>query len=249
MKKTLLLLTLACLMAFCCVSLAEEGAPQGEMPAFVRELMNPTLPEIVDGVKHIACVGDSITFGSGVMIPDMDRESTYPSLLQLEVGDAYQVLNYGMSGRTLLNEGDNPYTEQPVYTASQASGADIFIIMLGTNDSKPYNWEGNADLYRTELEAFVRSYMELENEPDIYLMVPPKAFPVDGVIGYDIQDTVIHDEIVPIVYDVAEVLGVNLIDMYAATEDHPEWMPDGIHPDRAGNIEFAKIIAEQLVLE
>lgn len=219
-----------------------------ELPPFIAEMFNPRIPEIRDGVTHIACIGDSITWGAGVMIPNMEFESTYPVFLEKQLGEEYQVLNYGMGGRTLLKDGDDPYVEENFYEISHESGADIFVIMLGTNDSKPYNW--NAESYRTELEAFVRSYMELPNAPQIYLMTPPKAFVVDGAekVDYDIQDDVICNEIVPIVKEVAKLLGVNLIDMYAETENHPEWFPDGVHPDADGNVEFAKIVARHLKL-
>lgn len=226
---------------------AQESA-EGELPPFIVEMLNPTIPEVREGVKHVACVGDSITWGAGVIIPDMNFGATYPVFLEAELGEGYQVLNYGMGGRTLLKEGDDPYVEENFYEISHDVGADIYVIMLGTNDSKPYNW--NADLYREELEAFVRSYMELSNGPKIYLMTPPRAFVVDGAetIQYDIQNDVINDEVRPIVKEVAELLGVNLIDMYEATEDHPEWFPDGVHPDDAGNQEFAKIVAAHLDL-
>ena len=218
----------------------------GGMPEWLAEMLNPTIPEIREGVKHVACIGDSVTWGTGVMMPDLDRESTYPVLLEAELGENYQVLNYGFSGKTLLKEGDQPYTESKFYDISHEADADVYVIMLGTNDSKPYNW--NAELYREELEKFVRSYMELPNEPQIYLMTPPRAFIVDGAEeeGFNVKNDTIRDEAAPIVREVAELLGVNLIDMYKETEGHPEWFPDGVHPNAAGNAEFAKIIAGHL---
>lgn len=218
------------------------------IPPYVGEMLDPTTPGIREGVKHIACIGDSITWGAGVIIPDMDFESTYPVFLEAELGEDYQVLNYGMSGKTLLKEGDNPYTEAKFYDISHEAGADIYIIMLGTNDSKPYNW--NAELYREELEAFVRSYMELPSNPQIYVMTPPRAFIVDGAEEevYDIKNDTICGEAAPIVREVAELLDVNLIDMYAETENHPEWFPDGVHPGAEGNVELAKIVAAHLNL-
>ena len=224
----------------------EASSPEEELPVFIQEMFNPRIPEIREGLTHIACIGDSITWGAGVIIPDMDLDSTYPAFLEKELGEGYQVLNYGMGGRTLLKNGDDPYIEENFYEISHDSGADIFVIMLGTNDSKPYNWD--AESYRAELADFARSYMELPNAPQVYLMTPPRAFVLDGAEEevYDIKNDTIRDEVAPIVRETAEELGLPLIDMYAETENHPEWFPDGVHPDAAGNMEFARIVASHL---
>jgi len=47
----------------------------------------------------VACVGDSITFGSG--IADRDNAS-YPAQLQKLLGDGFEVKNFGVSGRTMI---------------------------------------------------------------------------------------------------------------------------------------------------
>ncbi|MEY4378897.1 MAG: hypothetical protein RLZ85_778, partial [Verrucomicrobiota bacterium] len=43
----------------------------------------------------VACVGDSITLGSGAQ-----KGKSYPAQLQGLLGDGYQVGNFGVSGRT-----------------------------------------------------------------------------------------------------------------------------------------------------
>ena len=88
-------------------SLAEEAEGLTEEEIW-EEAMNPTVPEIEDGVKHIACVGDSITFGFGVWVNEESKENTYPAILERLLRGAYQTLNYGVCGTTLLKEGDSP---------------------------------------------------------------------------------------------------------------------------------------------
>ena len=85
----------------------------------------------------VACVGNSITFGSG--IPDQVNDS-YPAQLQKLLGDGYKVLNCGNSGRTMLKHGDYPLWVEPEFKAAIEMVPDVVIILLGTNDSKPYNW-------------------------------------------------------------------------------------------------------------
>ena len=60
-----------------------------------------------DGCKA-ACIGNSITYGA--FIANRDQNS-YPAQLQAYLGDGYEVRNYGVSGRTLLTQGDYPYVK------------------------------------------------------------------------------------------------------------------------------------------
>src|SRR5688500_19400804 len=85
----------------------------------------------------VACVGDSITEGSGLSNPAVE---SYPARLQRLLGTNYMVRNFGVSGRTLLRQGDLPYWREVAFTNSQNFGPDIVIIQLRTNESKPNNW-------------------------------------------------------------------------------------------------------------
>ena len=56
---------------------------------------------------RVACVGDSITYGFG--ISDRERDS-YPAQLQRDLGEAWQVRNFGSNGATALERGTKPYS-------------------------------------------------------------------------------------------------------------------------------------------
>lgn len=74
-KKNILLL---CLCLFCLYATAQEKRP----------------------VK-IACVGNSITYGAGIK----NRfQNSYPGILSQLMGEGYDVRNFGISGRVLLNK-------------------------------------------------------------------------------------------------------------------------------------------------
>ena len=51
----------------------------------------------------VACIGDSITFGSGVF--KTRQKDAWPSLLEHRFGKNATVLNYGIRGATLQKEG------------------------------------------------------------------------------------------------------------------------------------------------
>ena len=79
----------------------------------------------------VACLGDSITKGAD--------DLNYPLLMQRdELGDSWRVANYGVSGAS-LKRGETgvgkPYVEEASYAAFTDDGADVVIILLGTNDA------------------------------------------------------------------------------------------------------------------
>src|SRR6185295_7772905 len=85
---------------------------------------------------HVACVGDSITYGYAAS----SSSKSYPSDLQVIFGSSVKVMNFGRNSATMLSNGDLPYINQSEYTAATtfvsgagASAVVDVIIMLGTN--------------------------------------------------------------------------------------------------------------------
>lgn len=189
-------------------------------------------------IMKVAAIGDSITRGSSQ--EGRAREgNSYPTQLQSLLGDKYEVYNYGLSGRTLLSTGDQPYTVEGVYKQSQVVHPDIVLIMLGTNDSKGINWDAQA--YDTELSALVNSYKNLANKPKVYLMTTPPVFNNHTELSpNDFNKSTITNQIVPTVRRVAKATNVSLIDIYQAMNGRSSLFPDGVHPSLSGN----KLIAE-----
>src|SRR5438309_1365900 len=79
------------------------------------------------GVTKLACIGDSITYGSG--IKDRAHDS-YPAQLAKMLGDKFNVRNFGVSGATLLKAGDRPYSKTKQYQPALDFAADVVVIML-----------------------------------------------------------------------------------------------------------------------
>ena len=72
------------------------GATYG---ALYFRVMHPIIQKPEPAKRRIACVGDSLTYGWGLM--GAFRKYAYPALLQDKLGDDYQVMNYGICDRTL----------------------------------------------------------------------------------------------------------------------------------------------------
>lgn len=200
----------------------------------------PAAPKIEAGKPIIACLGDSITFGTGVFLTRSSQ--SYPAYLQQRVGESYQVLNYGLNGRTMQDSGDSPYRAEPFYQKALSAGAEIYILMLGTNDTKENNW--NAEGYETDLTDTVKAMKALPNHPTVILMQPPRCFPgkTDDEKPYGIDAELIRTQVYEIVARVGEETGSEVIDLYSLTENHPEWFPDHVHPNAEGN----RMIAERI---
>jgi len=184
-----------------------------------------------DTIK-VACIGNSITYGSG--IKDRNTDS-YPAVLGRLLGENYQVFNFGLGGRTLLNKGDRPYMKEKTYQQSLDFLPNIVIIKLGTNDTKPYNWKYESEFIQ-DLTTMVNSYKQLPSKPKIYLCYPAKAYFAE----WGINDTTIINGVIPYVKAVAKKTKSRIIDLHKATSDMPENFPDKIHPNEAG----ARIMAE-----
>jgi len=183
----------------------------------------------------IACVGDSITEGSGLSSPSTQ---SYPARLQRLLGTNYNVRNFGVSGRTLLKKGDFPYWNEPFFKQSHDFYADIVIIQLGTNDSKPQNWRYGTN-FVADYEELIASYATLSNSPTVYVCTP---CPVYASGAYDIRPGVIATNIVPLVQDISQRHALPLIDLQTRLAAHSEWFPDTVHPNSRGMAVMAAIM-------
>ena len=199
----------------------------------------------------IVALGDSITFGAGVA--ETRKTDCWEAKLEKLLGGSYQVLNYGVSGATLQNEGDQPYWNMPERSqqgypeAALALNPEIVIFMLGTNDTKPYNW--NRGRFEAQLDQRVKEIKAVPSVKRLILMCPPYACPVDGAdsVAFDVINETIRDDVNPIVKKCAEENGAECIDLYALTDGHGEYFADGVHPNSFGNRVIASAIAKVIL--
>lgn len=186
---------------------------------------------------RIVCVGDSITFGAGV---EKREESCYPKVLE---GLAKAtVLNAGVSGSTLLQASDRAYRKTGQFTAALAFKPTVVVIMLGTNDSKPQNWDAHQQDFAKDLGGLIDAFAALDSKPAIWLCLPP---PVQRA-NFGIRPEVVEQHIVPLVAAVAKERKLGVIDIFAALKPHPGWFPDGVHPNAEGAALIAQTVARAL---
>ena len=206
--------------------------------------------------KHILCLGDSNTHGYCADPADcadhgirFNEDERWTCRLQAALGSEYLVTEEGLSGRTTV-------FVDPIHESMDALSVayallksheviDLLIIMLGTNDSKQKYWD--AERYEEQYLALIDELHNLPGHPYLYLMAPPEAFPAEeGEILYGINNDVIGGEIRNLVPDIAERSGCGTLDLYALTQDHPEYFVDGIHPTEEGYALIAQMVADQI---
>lgn len=183
-------------------------------------------------VLKVACIGDSITEGAGIDNPTVNA---YPIVLGRLLGTNYQTRNFGVSGRTLLRQGDYPYWNEQALSNATNYAPDIVTILLGTNDSKPYNWV-HKDQFARDASDLIDLFANLPSHPRVFVGLPVPAYGGQ----FDINPDVIKNEVIPILRAVAKAKGVMTVDLYTALSGRPELFPDLIHPNAAGAALIAK---------
>ena len=189
-------------------------------------------------ITKIACIGDSITEGSGIRY---QSKSSYPVMLDSILGMNYSVLNSGKSSTTLQKNGDFPYWNTKEFSNVQAFHPDIIIIKLGTNDSKGQNWKIGD--FEKDYQSLIDTLKMLNKNPKIFVCLPVPAF--ETVWG--INDSTITKGVIPIVNRIAGKNKLPVIDLYQGLKNHAEYFPDKIHPNEKGAKIMAEIIAKEVI--
>lgn len=183
----------------------------------------------------VACIGNSITYG--FLVKDR-ANNAYPFVLGRLLGPSYEIGNFGHSGSTLLRHGHRPYIEQEEYAASLDFNPDIAIIHLGVNDTDPRNWPDYSDEFVSDYLSLIDSYKRVN--PDVRIIISRltplgashRRFPT-GTQAW-------RDSINAAIARVAEVAGVEMMDLGQQLLDRPELLPDAIHPDSTGHVLMAR---------
>ena len=205
---------------------------------YIAGFTQPIDPAKYSALVRVACIGNSITFGSG--IPDRPRDS-YPSQLGRMLGDQWVVRNFGVGGRTMLKRGDYPYWKENAWVEAKAFLPDVVIIKLGTNDTKPQNWK-YANEFLEDSRAMVKELKKLSSHPVIYLCKPVPVF----ASRWGINDSILVHGVIPAVERLAKEEGLQVIDLNSALAGKGSLFPDQIHPNAEGAGLMAICIAKEL---
>lgn len=207
--------------------------------------------------KKMAFLGDSITEGCGVA----DFANVYFNRIAARTGA--EVFGYGISGTKIAAPA--PSEDDPcsaLYFASRVDGmipdADVVVVFGGTND---FGW-GNAPLGcmadRVETTFYGAYHLLLQK---LFARYPEATLVVMTPLHRLSEDDVDFNEVgvrrmgplkvyVQAIREVAEYYGVPVVDLYANCPIQPKvevlrqrYMPDGVHPNDAGQA----LVADRLL--
>lgn len=188
-------------------------------------------------IRKVACVGDSITFGTN------SRDSAlynYPAYLQKLLGYDYYVEKYGAPSHSLIETDTPSFLKHAYFAESVSAKPDVVIVMLGTNDCRTQKWEDSAykdwsDPARSQSflqsgEKLIAAYRAANPNVQIFLATSPTV-PQDAWLGTDWTERLVQYGN-PLIAQLAKEQNCELIDVFAFSEQHPELFEggDGLHP-------------------
>ncbi len=185
---------------------------------------------------RVACVGDSITEGAGITKQNRDA---YPAVLDSLLIDA-EVLNCGRGGTATQKRSDFSYWDTKEFSNLFVYNPEIVILKIGTNDTKPQNW-GVGD-FEKDYQALIDTLRTMPSSPKIVMCIPAPIFHTI----WGINDSALVAGVIPVIKKIAKKNSLQLIDLNTPLKSHPEFFPDGVHPNEAGAKTIASIIASEL---
>ncbi|MBS7254587.1 GDSL-type esterase/lipase family protein [Flavobacterium branchiicola] len=183
----------------------------------------------------VACIGDSVT--AGYLLANPQTES-YPSQLQILMGSAFEVKNFGYSGATLLKKGSKPYYKTKECADAIAYQPDIAIIHLGLNDTDPRNWPNYKDDFNGDYSWLTDTLKKQNPKVKIYICRMTPIFNEHSRFKSGTRDW--FWQIQEHIGEIAKANKVHLIDLHEKLYNRPDLFPDALHPTKEG----AKILAQ-----
>ncbi len=123
-----------------------------------------------------------------------------------------------------------------------AFNADIVTIKLGTNDTKPQNWDSHKGEFKADYLSMIDTFQALPSNPDIFLVLPVPVFRDN----YGIRASVLK-EMIPIIKDIGAERNLPVIDANTPLLPFGQYFPDGIHPNTTGADSIAHVIYRVLM--
>ncbi len=231
--------------------------------AVLPPLATGALGQEENAPHSVLVFGDSITWGwlpKDPIVPTSRHaeEDRWPAIMAASLGDGYDVITEGLSGRTtnvddptapgLMNGAD--YLDSAVMSHEPL---DLVIIMLGTNDTKSYLNRtpleiglGMGELINIVQEGSGLGWYEYEPPEILVVSPPPLGEEIDPGAAEAFAGGAEKIEQLPSIYSgIAKTAGVHFYDA-ASVVDVGHVGADGIHLLVEGNEALGNAVAEEV---
>lgn len=185
----------------------------------------------------VACIGDSVT--AGYLLANAATDS-YPSQLQIMMGNNYEVKNFGHSGATLLKKGHTPYYKTKECADAIAFAPDIAIIHLGLNDTDPRNWPNYKEEFDADYTWLLDTLKKQNPKVKLYICRLTPIFNEHPRFKSGTRDW--FWEIQAHIERIAKANQVGLIDLHEKLYARPDLFPDALHPNKEGATILAQTV-------
>ncbi len=210
----------------------------------------------------VGCIGDSLTNGSKPSgyttssVPDSIRRDivAYPAVLQRIAWKDMVVYNYGLGGRTMIENfvwtdgsGNHGWTSCQYYQPcmENAVNIDLALIMLGTNDANRTRAEAAGYNFGTTSykNTFIKGCEKIVNDLKAKNSNMRIAL-LNCPVAHNDFETDMTYYIRPYQKAAARQLGLDYLDMYAETfnKTSSDDYPDKLHPKDEGYTKYAEIV-------
>ena len=185
---------------------------------------------------RVVCIGNSQTAGTGTTNP---ATKAWPAQLRTMLGSEYSLLNCGVSGSVMTKAGSSPFWNKSQYTQARNFDPQILIISIGSDDASTANlpFIGN---FATDYIAMIDSFRVNGKNPLVYICYPTSCF------GNTAQNTVLHDQILPLIDQVHSMRETTVIDFYNPMLPYGNLFPDHLNPNDQGAASMARIVYNSL---
>ena len=207
-------------------STAPSSNPTGfeDLNGYYRQLDRPL---------KVACAGDSLTRGRDNGNTEAD---TYPFQLGQLLGGDFGVYNFGVNAVTAMRDLPLSYVDRQEFQESLNVEPDIYLLMLGTNDSR--YWEEHAPRYPASLRWIINEVQSLASSPRIILAIPPWVkYNIRGI-----RNNIISNNVRVEIERVAREFNLHVVDMQEVTVNQNEYLvQDGLHYNQKGYGAIAEV--------
>lgn len=204
--------------------------------------------------KRILCFGDSNTWGHHAPLGDRFDETTrWTGRLQALLGQDYTVIEEGQCGRTTV--WDDPIENRMAGLSylwpclESQSPLDLVVIMLGTNDLKPYfgvHAKSIAQSAGRLVDMVQKSPFGTGGQPPKVLLVSPIHAKASSFYFQLFDETAAEKSLQFAQYfrETAESFGCDFLDAAQVAEPDPA---DGIHLDAQGHDALAHALKDKIL--
>lgn len=211
-------------------------------PEYELDAVAANEPNILTG-KHVIYLGSSVTYGAS------SNQLSFVEYIAKRNDTTYT--KEAVSGTTLVDNGDGSYIQRMLKNIDPNEKADLFVCQLSTNDAttkQPMGEVGDS----TNLDDFDTTTVIGAMEYIICYAKQTWNCPVMFYTGtkYDSEQ---YAEMVEALKQLQTKYGIGVIDMWdnldANIPQYDEYMADGIHPNRAGYLNWWTPYMEQCMIE